>query len=57
MFSAKEVEKLIEQAYLNGSSAAAISYMRTKSFTADLDYKKSTAYYEYTQKLKKEDTK
>ena len=57
MFLAKEVEKLIEQAYLNGSSAAAISYMRTKTFTADLDYKKSTAYYEYTQKLKKEDTK
>ena len=51
-FTPNEVEKLIEQAYLNGISDAAISKMRTDTF-ADTDYKKSTAYYEYQKLLQK----
>lgn len=52
-FTPNEVEKLIEQAYLNGISDAAISKMRTGTFT-DTNYKKSTAYHEFQKLLQKE---
>lgn len=48
-FSEEEVEKLIEQAYLNGIAAAGIARAVHGSTAKTEGYKKSTAYYEFVQ--------
>jgi hypothetical protein len=53
MFSPDEVEKLIEQAYLNGISAGAISKMKTGSYASSEDYKKSAAYSDFFMKVRR----
>jgi hypothetical protein len=55
MFSKHEVEKLLEQAYLNGVSDSAISRIQTGSSVSNIDFKKSTAYYEYLQLIIKKE--
>jgi hypothetical protein len=48
-FTENEVEKLIEQAYLNGIATAGIAKAVHGSITKVEGYKKSTAYYEFVQ--------
>lgn len=48
-FSEDEIEKLIEQAYLNGIAATGIARAVHGSTAKAEGYKKSTAYYEFVQ--------
>lgn len=51
-FSKEQVEKFIEQAYLNGIAVAALSNMRTGSYVEDIYYKNSTAYKDFIGEIK-----
>jgi len=50
--SEEKLERLVEQAYLNGITDGSISRMQTGSVT-QADFKKSKAYYELQGIIKK----
>ena len=55
-FTEKEVEKLIEQAYLNGVAEAGRSQVVYRSTSCAKDFKESTAYYEFCKMKSTNDT-